>query len=179
MLVTWFEGFPLYLIANIFFSMISNLLQKVIFLMPILIRDLNRQPPKLVQYGWKASIISQSKKKITKTSINVVFRHSWPGIRVTISRKALVRISWYIPHFEGFCMPVKMQSSICLETKFTPSRLLWQLKCRSLCRKPCASVHFEFITHTPQAGGRAEVPRVSSLLNLRLRLWPRSQERET
>ena len=125
MLVTWFEGFSLYLIANIFFSMISNLLQKVIFLMPILIRDLNRQPPKLVQYGWKASIISQSKKKITKTSINVVFRHSWPGIRVTISRKALVRISWYIPHFEGFCMPVKMQSSICLETKFTPSRLLW------------------------------------------------------
>ena len=66
MLVTWFEGFSPYVIANIFFSMIWNLLQKVIFLMPILIRDLNRQPPKLVQYGWKASIISQSKKKITK-----------------------------------------------------------------------------------------------------------------
>ena len=128
MLVTWFEGFPLYLIANIFFSMISNLLQNFIFCVPILNRDLNLEPPKLFKYGKNLQLFHSQWKKSPKTFINVVFRHSCPYIRVAITRKALVRISWYIPHFEGFCMPVKMQSSICLETKFTPSRLLCILR---------------------------------------------------
>ena len=46
------------------------------------------------------------------------------AVRVAISQKAFVRISWYIPHLKGFCMPVQMQLMACLETKFTPSCLL-------------------------------------------------------
>ena len=72
----------------------------------------------------KLQLFNSQWKKSPKTFINVVFRHSCPCIRVAITRKAIVRISWYIPHFEGFCMPVKMQLMFCLETKFTPSCLL-------------------------------------------------------
>ena len=75
-------------------------------------------------------------KKTPKTFINVVFRHSCPYIRVAITLKAIVRISWYIPHFEGFCMPVKMQLMFCLETKFTPSCLLCGI-IRSLLDRGC------------------------------------------
>ena len=60
-------------------------------------------------------------KKSPKTFINVVFRHSSPYtrvayIRVAITRKALVRISRYIPHFEGFYMPINMQYEFWMET---------------------------------------------------------------
>ena len=72
----------------------------------------------------KLQLFHSQWKKSPKTFINVVFRHSCPYIRVAITLKAIVRISWYIPHFEGFCMPVKMQLMFCLETKFTPSCLL-------------------------------------------------------
>ena len=39
LLDTWFEGFAPYLIANVFFRIISNMLQNFIFPMPISIRD--------------------------------------------------------------------------------------------------------------------------------------------
>ena len=69
-------------------------------------------------------LLHSRRKKSQKSLINMVFRHSCLDIRVAISHKALGRISWYVPHFEGFCIPVKMQPMICLETNFTPSRLL-------------------------------------------------------
>ena len=54
----------------------------------------------------------------------MVFRHSCLYIRVAISQKSFVRILRYVPHSEGFCIPVKMQQMICLETNCTPTRLL-------------------------------------------------------
>ena len=51
LLDTWFEGFSPYLIANVFFRTISNLLQKVIFPMPVSIRHLIPPVPKRLKYG--------------------------------------------------------------------------------------------------------------------------------
>ena len=48
-------------------------------------------------------------------------------VRVAISQKAPVRISWYAAHFEGFWIPDKMHLMICLETVRAFPRLLCAL----------------------------------------------------
>ena len=58
-------------------------------------------------------------------------------VRVAISQKAPVRISWYAPHFEGFQISVKMHVMICLETVRASPRLLCPLpKARFACLGP-------------------------------------------
>ena len=69
-------------------------------------------------------LLHRQRKKSQKLLINMAFKHSCLDIRGDISHKALGRIWWYVPHFEGFFIPVKMQPMICLETNFTPFRLL-------------------------------------------------------
>ena len=64
----------------------------------------------------KLQLFHSQRQISLKTSINVVFRHSWTDIRVAISQKVSVRILWYVPHFEGFSMPVKMQYEFWMET---------------------------------------------------------------
>ena len=64
--------------------------------------------------------------------MNFIFQGSQKKhVRVAISQKALSRISWYAPHFEGFWIPFKMHLIICLETDCTSPRTLCTAKPRT------------------------------------------------